>query len=280
MTFGMADSESYRAYYAELVTASAGGCDDPILRAFRAIPREPFVGRGPWWVPAGDGYISTPTDDPVFIYQDVVVALDETHGIHNGQPSLHVRCLNAVRPRPGERVIHVGAGSGYYTTILASLVGKNGAISAFEVEPGLATRCKQNLLDWPSVRIHNRSALVPPIGAAEVIYVNAGLPYPPALWLDALRPGGRLIFPLTPGSDWGAMLKITRSDKGYAAEFLGRAIFIPCVAEATEGAAQALTSAFARGGSEKVRSLRRAPEAPDESCWLAGRDWWLSTAPP
>ena len=130
------------------------------------------------------------------------------------------------------------------------------------------------------MQVHERSALVPPVDEAEVIYVNAGIPYPPALWLDAMRPGGRLIFPLTPGEDRGGMLVVTRRNNGYAAEFLGRVKFVPCVAEATKEFNQALNRAFENGGWERVRALRRAPEVPDETCWLAGEDWWLSTAPP
>ncbi len=98
----------------------------------------------------------------------------------------------------------------------------------------------------------------------------------PALWLDALRPGGRLILPLTPGWGWGAMLKVTRHDRGYAATFVAPAVFIPCVATAESGAIDVLSTAYGRGDSEAVRSLRRPPEVPDDSCWLAGEDWWLS----
>jgi protein-L-isoaspartate(D-aspartate) O-methyltransferase len=276
----MADLDAHRAFYAGLVTADAGGCDPRIVAAFRGVPRERFLGRGPWRVFAGDGYVSTPNDDPAFIYQDVVVALDETRGVNNGLPSLHARCLNAALPLPGETVVHVGAGSGYYSAILSELVGKHGAVEAFEVAPDLAALCAANLVDRPNVQVRKRSALVPPLSAADVIYVSAGLAYPPALWLDALRPGGRLVFPLTPGRGWGAVLKVTRGDGGYGAEFVASAAFISCVVEAQPGAEDALAGALERGGGEAVRSLRRAPEVPDDSCWLAGKDWWLSTASP
>jgi protein-L-isoaspartate(D-aspartate) O-methyltransferase len=263
------------------VTADVEDCDARVVSAFREVPREPFLGSGPWRIFAVDGgYISTPNDDPVFVYQDTLVALDEARGINNGLPSLHANCLNAVLPRAGETVIHVGGGSGYYSAILAHLVGKDGSVEAFEVEPDLAARCTRNLADRPNVEVRERSALSPPLDPADVIYVCAGLPYVPALWLDALRPGGRLILPLTPGWGWGDMLKVTRHDRGYAATFVAPAVFIPCVATAESGAIDVLSTAYGRGGSEAVRSLRRPPEAPDDSCWLAGEGWWLSTKAP
>ena len=276
----MTDLATHRTFYADLVTAAAKGCDARIVAAFREVPRERFLGPGPWRVFTDDGYISTPSDDPVFVYQDTVVALDEARGINNGQPSLHARNLNAVLPRAGETVIHVGAGSGYYSAILAHLVGENGAVETFEVEPDLAARCACNLADRPNVRVRERSALLPPLDPADVIYVCAGLPHVPSLWLDALRPGGRLIFPLTPGSDWGAMLKVTRNGRRYAATFVAPAVFISCVAATETAAMDTLTTAQNHGGREAVRSLRRPPEPPDDSCWLAGEDWWLSTEAP
>lgn len=277
----MTDLATHRAFYADLVTAAAKGCDPRIVAAFREVPRERFLGPGPWRIFTVDGgYISTPNDDPVFVYQNTLVALDEARGINNGLPSLHAHSLNAVLPRAGETVIHVGGGSGYYSAILAHLVGKDGVVETFEVEPELAARCSRNLADWPNVQVRERSALLPPLRLADVIYVCAGLPFVPALWLDALRPGGRLILPLTPGTDWGAMLVVTRDDRGYAAAFVAPAVFIPCVATAETDSADALAAALKRGGRETVRSLRRAPDLPDDSCWLAGEDWWLSTKAP
>ncbi len=280
----MTDLAAHRAFYANLVTAAAKACDARIVSAFREVPRERFLGPGPWRIFTDDGYISTPNDDPVFVYQDTLVALDEARGINNGQPNLHARCLNAVLPRAGETVIHVGGGSGYYSAILAHLVGEDGAVETFEVEPELAARCAKNLAELSTVRVQQRSALSPPQEPADVIYVRAGLPFVPALWLDALRPGGRLMLPLTPDAGWGAMLVVTRDDRGYAAAFVAPAAFIPCVVKAIPcvvtvetGSADARAAALKRGGGEAVRSLRRAPDLPDDSCWLAGEGWWLST---
>jgi hypothetical protein len=46
--------------------------------------------------------------------------------------------------------------------------------------------------------VHAQSGLDGPLPSADVIYVNAGVTDVPAVWLDALTPGGRLVLPLTP----------------------------------------------------------------------------------
>ena len=73
----MTASEAHRTFFAELITAKAGTPKSELTGAFAAIPRELYLGPGPWRVFTGRGYISTPSDDPALLYQDIVVALDE-----------------------------------------------------------------------------------------------------------------------------------------------------------------------------------------------------------
>ena len=88
------------------------------------------MGPPPWRVFTRSGYVETLTDDPAVLYQDVVVSLGSEGPLNNGQPTLHAMCIAALAPKKGERVVHVGAGSGYYTTLLAKLVGENGVVDA------------------------------------------------------------------------------------------------------------------------------------------------------
>jgi protein-L-isoaspartate(D-aspartate) O-methyltransferase len=187
----------HKKFYAELVTAKGGVKDEAITAAFAATDRAMFVGSGPWKVFTAVGYIDTPSDDPEFLYQDVVIALSPERSINNGEPSLHTRCIGALKPLAGESVLHVGAGTGYYTAILANLVGSTGSVVAFEIEEDLAARAATNLADFPQVRVYARSAIEPNLPSSDIIYVNAGASHPPSEWMDALNPDGRLIFPLT-----------------------------------------------------------------------------------
>src|SRR5262249_28582414 len=115
-----------------------------------------------------------------------------------------------------------------------------------------------------------------------------GATAPLDLWLDALRPKGRLLFPLTPDGPngtpgAGGMLLITRPPQdndrqdAFDARFIMPVLFIPCAGARDEETARRLAEAFQRGDMKNVRSLRRN-SAPDETCWCAGNGWWLSTA--
>lgn len=284
-----ARSAKLRQVYATLVAGPASVADPRIEAAFAAIPREAFAGPAPWTIltPAsrrfrqhGPVYVRTPDDDPAFLYQDVLIALDAERGIHIGQPSLHALCLDALSPQPGETAIQVGTGSGYYTALLAHLIGPTGQVHAFEIDPALAARATANLTPWPWVRICARSGVADPLPAADAIYVNAGAARPARAWLDVLQPGGRLLFPLQSAQGRGGMLLLQRPSSGSAwpARFVSYAIFIPLRDMPPEDGS-GLTAAFARGDLRAVRSFRLAAP-PDASCWYDGGDWWLSTREP
>lgn len=274
----MSGIDQKRAFYAALVTANGGTPSEPIKSAFASTDRALFLGPGPWKVMTALGYIQTPNDDPSYLYNDVVIALRLDRSINNGEPSLHARCLAAAAPQPGERVLHVGAGTGYYTAMLAQLVGPSGAVAAYEIEPGLAEQAQQNLADLPQVSVHARSAIEPDLPMSDVIYVCAGATHPPATWLSALKLNGRLIFPLSGTPGLGVMLMVTRVDENsYAARIVSPAVFIPCIGASDSTEAKAVTAALMKGGPREVRSLVRNAE-PDETAWLSGEGWWLSTA--
>jgi len=270
--------ESHRLFFANLIAAQAGlPPDSELAAAFASTPREQFVGPPPWKVFTRSGYIESPSDDPAVLYQDVVVSLGADGSLNNGQPSLHAFCIATLAIKKGEHVVHVGAGSGYYTTILAKLVGETGAVDAYEIEPSLAQRAAKNLAPFPNVTVHPRSGAEEPLPACDVLYVNAGATEPLAVWLDALHPMGRLLFPLTPDAGVGAMLLVTKREDGtYAARFLLQVQFVPCIGARIEATAQKLSEGFRNNNWTKVKSLHRNDE-PDDSCWCSGPGWWLST---
>lgn len=220
-----------------------------------------------------------PDDDPAFLYQDVLIALDPARGINIGEPSLHAHCLDALAPQAGDTVLQVGAGSGYYTAILAHLVGAGGQVHAYEIDPELARRAARNLRPWPWASAHARSGTVEGLPAADAIYVNAGVTQPNWAWLEALRPGARLLFPLQAVDNSGGMLLLEKplnGGLGWPARFVSRAAFIACETHQDKAMGRALSAAFASGGWRSVRSMR-LDNTPDGTCWVDGGDWWLST---
>jgi protein-L-isoaspartate(D-aspartate) O-methyltransferase len=211
------------------------------------------------------------------LYQDVLVPLSIGQGLNNGQPSLHAMCLNALAPRKGESAVHVGAGTGYYTAVLAMLVGETGKVDAYEIEPELARQAAENLAEFPQVTVHSRSGAEGPLPSCDVLYVNAAAAEPLAVWLDALHLEGRLLFPLEPQDEAGRMLLVTRrADGSYPARFLWGVQFVSCVGAQDAHAARVLDAAFRRGSWSQVKWLYRNDQ-PDDSCWCAGHGWWLST---
>jgi protein-L-isoaspartate(D-aspartate) O-methyltransferase len=270
--------QEQRNFYANFVAASAGSNDERLVAAFASVPRERFMGPPPWSIVAGRRYIAT--HEPRLLYQDVVVGLAVERGINNGQPSLHARCLAACAPVAGDSVVQIGAGTGYYTAILASLAGPTGQVIAYEIEADLAERARENLRDLPTVRVENASACQDALPGANVIYVNAGVTHPPSAWLDALNVGGRLVFPLTPNSGVGVMLLVTRrSESAYDVRMVSLAAFIGCVGGRSDAASQVLTAALQPPPLIGVKSLRRGT-VPDATACCVGDGWWLSTAPP
>jgi protein-L-isoaspartate(D-aspartate) O-methyltransferase len=272
--------EAHRDFFASLIAARAGvAADSELAMAFRTTPRERFVGGPPWLILTRHGFVEAPHDDPAFLYQDVVVSLG-ADGLNNGEPSLHAICIATLRPQKGDRIVHVGAGTGYYTTILAKLVGERGVVDAYEIEPSLVRRAAENLAALPQVILHACSGAEGPLPACDVLYVNAGATGPLAVWLDALKTGGRLLFPLTAEDGTGAMLLITRTEgEAYAARFLFQAQFVGCAGARDELEERRLAEAFRNRSWNKVKSLHR-DNKPGEGCWMAGRDWWLSTEAP
>jgi protein-L-isoaspartate(D-aspartate) O-methyltransferase len=277
---GMADrvQERRRTYAAE-VTRSARVHDPRLEAAFAAVPREDFVGSPPWRIGSGGFFGLTSSDDPVRLYEDVLVAIDPERGVNNGQPSLHALSIAALELKEGETVLQIGAGAGYYTAILAELVGRAGRVIAYEIAPDIAARAAANLARYPQVEVRARSG-VEDLPQADAIYVNAAATHPLRAWLGALKPGGRLIFPLQAAGSNGAMLIVTRPERGEAwpARLLTAVVFIPCEGAQDSAMARKLDEAFRRGGQGRVRSLRFGA-TPSDSDWLRGDGWALSTEP-
>jgi protein-L-isoaspartate(D-aspartate) O-methyltransferase len=264
----------FRAVFAQIVVARAG-CphNAAVMRAFAAVPRHVFLGPGRWPI-AEDGSL-TVSDDPAAAYQDIGIGL--APGIPTGLPSLHASLLDAVQVNRGERVLQVGAGTGYFTAILAELVGPSGRICAFEIDEVLAERAQRNLAAWPWAGVEARSGVSETGSQFDAIYVNAGVQQIPRAWLDALAPGGRLLFPLVAANGAGAVFIVSRRGDRFAARFVSRARFVACIGAEDTDAVARLDRAFTTAACEAVRSLRVAPEPPDDTAWFAGSDWWLST---
>jgi protein-L-isoaspartate(D-aspartate) O-methyltransferase len=113
-----------RRAYAKQIVFAADVADPRIEAALANVRRENFLEPGPWPIMQPmRGYRMTPDDNPVYLYQDVLVGIVPEKGLNNGQPSFLIFLISLGRPVEGERVVHIGAGQGYYTAVIAELVG-------------------------------------------------------------------------------------------------------------------------------------------------------------
>jgi protein-L-isoaspartate(D-aspartate) O-methyltransferase len=280
--------EAAREWFAEELRHTARVDSPAVVKAFATVKREHFSGPGPWRLLSPmrlADYWTTENADPTHLYHDVLVAIDERRRLNNGQPSLWACLLDQLQLAQGEHVVHIGTGTGYYTAILAEIVGPTGHITGVEVDPDLAERSRKNLSSaWPHVLIVTANGLTYRFERpADAIVVNAGVSHLSLSWLDALAPeNGRLLVPLTTPEGFGAVVIITRRGgerQRYAARFASRIGIIPCVGGRNVEAEERLKAALQASYYTAIRSLRRPPEQPDRTCWLAGEGWWFSTTP-
>ncbi len=308
----MADGtiEQRRRAYAEMLRDKAGLRSERLVRALAEVPREAFLGPGPWRIidMARQPHY-TPDAKPAHLYQDALVTIDTSRNLNNGMPSGLTRWIDALDLREGDLVAHAGCGPGYYTALMAMVVGATGRIIAYDVDADLAARAKENLAPYRNVEVLAADASKYDPGPVDAMLINAGATYPLDLWIDSLKEGGRLMLPLVrwPSgaifgngvAGWGAMMRVRRlagkifgsgtspSGRGammrvsresrdhYAATFIAPVGIYPCLGALDRDADRRLEEAL-KMPAEAVRSLRREQHAKEASCWLHGAGYCFS----
>ena len=277
----MIDLSAKRGAYAEELRAIARLQSDAVVAALARVPREHFLGPGPWQIvthvsPTHVEYETT--WDAERLYHNVLVAIDAERSLNNGEPAGLARWIECLGPTAGEHVVHVGCGTGYYTAILAELVGQTGRVTAVEIDAQLAQRASTNLRHLQHVNVHHGDGGQFDAGAADAIFVNAGATHPQRIWLDSVRDGGRLLLPITAtaGSELGVggMFLITRQDDGFAATCVSAVGIYSCLG--ARDPTLNVELARKRGSESRVRSVRRDAHEADETCWLHAQDVCLS----
>ena len=157
---------------------SKGVLSSPALSiAMREVPRERFV------VAEGVAYEDRPS---------------RAHGTTVLAPSLVAVLLEALSPRPDDRVLVVGAGVGYTAAVLAELVGASN-VHAVDIDRTLVLEARRNLerAGYGAVLVDHRDGAhgLPEYAPFDRILVEAAGVEPPHALRTQLTPGGRLIMP-------------------------------------------------------------------------------------
>jgi protein-L-isoaspartate(D-aspartate) O-methyltransferase len=160
-----------------LAVRRAGVRDISVMRAFESVPREAFA---------------------PFRFRDLAthnMSLPLPCGQTMSRPSDLARRIEALRVGRGQRVLEIGAGSGYGTALLAHLAREVVAVERFAA---LAIEAGQRLadlgIDNAQARQADGFALDAAEGPFDRILIQAALTAPPRELLRLLAPDGALIY--------------------------------------------------------------------------------------
>jgi protein-L-isoaspartate(D-aspartate) O-methyltransferase len=178
----------------------------------RDVPREAFV----------------PPAQAPYAFEDGPLPIGEGQTI--SQPFIVALMAEALRLRPTDRALEVGAGSGYAAAVLARLAAQ---VWAIERHPPLASAARDRLavLGIGNVRIIEGDGTLglPSEAPFDAILVSAGGPRVPDTLKDQLAPGGRLVIPVGPQGGPQDLLRVTRVGERWQEESLGPVRFVPLI---------------------------------------------------
>ena len=287
----MTDLQAQRSFFAEEIQITANLKSPAVVEALAAVPRERFLPPGPWTIRGEADFHAaprlTPDADPRHVYHNIAVAIDLTRTLFNGAPSVLALALDTLAIAPGERVLHVGTGLGYYTAIAAHCVGATGRVVGVEVDEALADGAKRNLSEYPWVDVRHGNAAEPLNETFDAMLINAGVTHPLPAWLDALAANGRMILPITatmPAMTTigkGPLILLTKGDSSdrLAARVAGFVAIYSAIGIRDESINAQLGQALARSPFAPITSLRRDAHERDATCWMHTAGSCLSLQP-
>jgi protein-L-isoaspartate(D-aspartate) O-methyltransferase len=161
---------------------------EQVEAAFRAVPRHPFLPDVPLEMVYSDEAIPTKFQDDRPISS-------------SSQPAIMAIMLEQLDLRPGQRVLEIGAGTGYNAALLATLVGATGRVTTVDLDEDIAASARENLAaaGFDQVNVICGDGMVGYAGDApydRIILTVGGWDIPSA-WLEQLKAGGRILLPLS-----------------------------------------------------------------------------------
>jgi len=192
------------------------GITEPdILDAFRAVPREAFVGEKYEHLAYGDHPL--PIEAGQAISQPYIVALT----------------TQAAEIKPGSKVLEVGAGSGYAAAVISRIAGK---VIGMERHHDLVDVARDRLkrLGYDNVEIVEGDGTrgCPDEAPFDAIVAAASGSHVPKAFLEQLADGGRIVMPVGEPGWVQELVKVTKQDDGtLMQQKLGGVRFVPLIGE-------------------------------------------------
>ncbi|MFK4064719.1 methyltransferase domain-containing protein [Streptomyces sp. NPDC029674] len=194
------------------IEASGAWRDDPGWReAFRAVPRHLFVPY--YYLGVVGGYERLWGEDPDDrrrtrwlrgAYADAPLATRVRDGelvSSSSQPSLMAKMLVELDVREGDRVLEIGAGTGYNAALLAHRLGDD-HVTTVDLDPEITESARRHLTAAgyrPAVVTGDGAAGCPERAPYDRIIATCTLSSVPGTWLGQCRPGARILTPLATG---------------------------------------------------------------------------------
>lgn len=209
------DFVALRREMVEFQIAARGVRDQRVLEAMRTVPREAFV----------------PERLAEFAYEDTPLPIEEEQTI--SQPYVVAAMAEALELGPDDRVLEVGAGSGYAAAVIGRIACEVWAIERHQALADLAQR-RMEKLGYQNVHIRKGDGTLgwPEHAPYDAIAVAAGGPEVPPALIEQLAPGGRLVIPIGRDPRLQELVRVwKRQDGGTERENLGAVRFVPLVGE-------------------------------------------------
>lgn len=157
-------------------------------------------------------------------------ALPISGGQTISQPFIVARMTELLGLNGDEKVLEIGAGSGYQTAVLAALARK---VFAIERLPHLADEARRRLdqlgIRNVNLKTDDGTAGWPTYAPFDAILVAAGGPEVPAPLIDQLKIGGRLVIPIGEDQRSQMLIRVTRTDGSSKQENFGPCAFVPLI---------------------------------------------------
>ncbi len=191
-----------------------GKYDERVLAAMAAIPRELFV----------------PKAMAVDAYDDACLPIGEQQTI--SMPSVVAAMTSAIELSGSEKVLEIGTGCGYQTSVLCRLCKR---VYTIERLKGLSTTAVQRLSD---MGFTNFTPMVgdgtlgwPAQAPFDRIIVTAAGPWVPSALVEQLKVGGILVIPVGTQEERQKLVKVVKTETGTEETVIGTVSFVPLVGE-------------------------------------------------